>query len=72
MATQAVVYKEHTLGLLDPGNIIGVLHASVLRGAPFSVHSTPIFASEQEFRQATLADFEAFRVKWHSDYLVAG
>lgn len=36
MSKLAVVYKEHTLGLLWNGNIIEPLRASVLKGATFT------------------------------------
>ena len=68
---QAVVYKEHTLGYLCPGNIVGVFRKSVLKGATFSVHDDPFYADEKDLRQATKQDFIDFRVKWHPYYLVA-
>jgi hypothetical protein len=71
MAVMAVVFKEHTLGLLYEGGVIGPLRASVLKGATFSVHESPFFANEADFRQATKQDFIDFRVSWHPDYLVA-
>ncbi len=66
----AVVYKEHTLGLIGPGIFIGVLRASVLKGAIFSVHDDPFIANEEDLRQATMQDFHDFRVKWNPQYLV--
>lgn len=72
MAVKAVVYKEHTLGLLYEGGLIEVLRASLLKGAVFSVHPSPFFAREEDYRQATKQDFDEYRVHWHPDYLVAG
>ncbi len=70
MAIQAVVYQEHTLGLLWPNGQIEVLRAYVAKGAVFSVHRAPFTAVEGEYRQATKKDFDDYRVSWHPDYLV--
>lgn len=71
MRKKAVIFREHTLGLMGSGNTIEPLHASVLRGATFTVHPSPFQADMQDVRMATKQDFEEFRVKWHPEYEVA-
>lgn len=70
MAVKAVVYREHTLGLLS-GNSIEVLRASVRKGASFRVHDSPFTVNMEDCRPATKQDFDDYRVHWHPDYLVA-
>lgn len=63
---RAVVIHENTLGIVlksEPSNIyqIQVLHPNNL-GYDF------LYLTKDDFREATEADFEAFRVKSHPDY----
>ena len=71
MRKKAVIFREHTLGLMGSGNTIEPLHASVLRGATSTVHTGPFPADAGDVRPATMQDFEDFRVKWHPEYEVA-
>lgn len=68
----AVVYKEHTLGLLWGDGNIEVLHSSLLKGArDFSAHSRIIYIYDnKDIRAATAEDFEEFRVCHHESYLL--
>lgn len=68
-----VVYCEHTLGYMQHDGSIGILHESVLRGAPFRVAASiePIqFWNMKDIRPATLADFDVYRIQHHPDYLI--
>lgn len=70
----AVIYRQHTLGLLkssDTMDSIDILHASVLRGSPYSVGQAIINPSPENYRQSTLKDFEDYRVMWNKDYEVS-
>lgn len=67
----AVIYKEHTLGLLWGDGSIEVLHSSILKGAPFSLHPDIISSFTcKEVRAATIEDFKEFRVCHHEAYLL--
>lgn len=73
MTKKAVVYKENTLGLL--GSAFGkasveVLNGLVSQGGKTFMDSLILFVKEEDFRPATLADFDRFRVCHHPDYLV--
>ena len=59
-----VVLNEHTLGYIQPElpNYVNVLHASILRGAPFEVHpSSKLVSKSDNIRLATEQDFEDYR-----------
>ncbi len=66
----AVVYREHTLGLLGDDGWIQPLRISALKGAPFHLHEAPFVPDMKDVRPATLADFDEFRVRYHPDYLI--
>lgn len=66
---QAVVYREHTLGVMVNSHVLQVLSSSVLKGAPF-FHDSLLFVSDDETRRATMKDFDTYRVIHHPDYLV--
>jgi|AntRauTorcE11897_2_1112592.scaffolds.fasta_scaffold58970_1 hypothetical protein len=68
---KAVVYREHTLGLIINGNTMQVLKASVLRGATSTQQQGVVMVNEADTRPATREDFCSFRVHWHPDYQVA-
>jgi hypothetical protein len=69
MTGLAVVYREHTLGVMMNSHSLQVLNSSVLKGAPFFQDSW-LFVSDKEIRPARLEDFNTFRVLYHSDYLL--
>jgi len=60
-----VVVNENTLGYINPKtpNLLGVLHSSILKGAPFILYPGPrsIFETDK-VRLASEADFEEYRV----------
>lgn len=63
--TQLVVADENVLGYIDPEtpNVIGILHASILRGATISSSDGWMFRSQaRTIRLATTRDFDEFRV----------
>lgn len=65
MRIKLVVVNEHTLGYIDPGrpHTLSILHASVLRGAPFSTMNASRFLSPRDYvRLASKLDFEAYKV----------
>ena len=64
--TKLIVADEHTLGYIMPNSeTVGVLHASVLRGATFSVHPEPKNVSMfEKIRLASEKDFDNFRVSF--------
>jgi len=68
LAHTAVVLEGHTLGVII-GNQIQILRASVLRGSPYPAMGTVHLGGE--YRTASRADFDAFNVTWHPDYLVS-
>lgn len=63
MKTQYVVRDENILGYIV-GNFLGILHASVLRGANTCRLQTLTYIpiDKSRVRPATLKDFETFRV----------
>ena len=67
----AVVIGEHTLGIVRSGQV-QVLRASVIRGAPNpgdplgNMGLVPL----SNYRPATRADFDTYRIHYHPDYLV--
>lgn len=70
---KAVVYKEHTLGLLGTAfdtHSISVLNGLVSRGGKTIMDSPILFVDEADFRPATMEDFETFRVVWNLAYEV--
>jgi hypothetical protein len=65
--TKLVVADEHTLGYIMPNsNVVGVLQASVLRGAtsscPLSSLNPMLTYMFKTIRLATKKDFDDFRV----------
>mgnify|MGYP001205640134 CR=1 FL=1 len=68
-STRYVVLNEHTLGYLS-GSMVGVLRSSVLRGAPYTLEPglVPLPRDPAAMRDATLKDFEDFRVAVPSDF----
>lgn len=71
---QAVVYQEHTLGLL--GKCFDKPCIDVLRTKSKNLgatgHSSIIYSvEEKDYREATLTDFKVFRVAHSDAYLVA-
>ena len=69
MAKPAIVINGHTLAL-DYGAHAQILATSVLRGSPWDA-KLDWFIPIGNHRPATRADFDAFRVQWHPDYIVA-
>lgn len=65
-----VVCDEHTLGYrIAGGDTLGVLHSSILKGAPFELHPGVKFLSQfSKVRAATLQDWETFRVHVPPDF----
>lgn len=62
--TKLIVADENTLGYVLPNSeMVGVLHASVLRGATSSATPKPIYMFEKT-RLATEKDFDNFRVSF--------
>jgi hypothetical protein len=62
-----VVYNEHTLGyVIPPGNNIGVLHSSPLKGSPTTSTLTSSFPirSNDTVRLAGRKDFDEYRVSF--------
>lgn len=59
-----VVVNEHTLGYIDPmfPRLLNILHASVLKGSPYSNLSGSIHLSHEKVRLASEKDFADFRV----------
>lgn len=77
--TQYYVIDEHTLvyGTPQPepyggGLACGVLRASILKGSPYNDFSTPYLTPSTNFREATLEDFESFKVLPPPSYKVRG
>lgn len=70
--THAVVFNEHTLGILYADNALQILHASILRGAvTYGILNGTIHVTEQSIRRATLQDFDDYRVSYHPSYLLS-
>lgn len=68
----AVVIGNHTLGIVRSGQV-QILRASVIRGAPNPgdpLGNMGLVPLAGNYRPATLADFDSFRVLYHPDYLV--
>lgn len=66
---RAVVYKEHTLGLLK-GDKLEVLND--LNDPEIALNSQkPVCVFEEEVRNATISDFKRFNVKYFPTYEVA-
>jgi hypothetical protein len=68
---RAIVIEEHTLGVIM-GNGVQVLHASVIRGSGYTMHPGWISIPQDpsSYRDATKADFDAYRVNWGPIYSV--
>ena len=66
------VHNESCLGLVYTSSLglrmLLILHASVLRGCPFSPMSGSVMADEKEIRYATPQDFTDFRVCLPADF----
>lgn len=62
--TKIVVVNEHTMGYILPStpNFVNVLHASILKGAPFQVFPSPMPVSGNNIRLARRSDFWDFRI----------
>lgn len=71
---QAVVYQEHTLGLLGESfnkHCIDVL-STKSKSLGSTGHSQIIYSvDEKDYRQATLTDFKEYRVVHSDSYIVA-
>jgi hypothetical protein len=67
---RAVVYKEHTLGVMMSHNVMQVLHASGLRGAPFAPWHLEgwMYVFERDLRLAVEVDFNTYGVMYSPDY----
>jgi len=63
-----VVRNEHTLGYMIDAVNMGVLRASVLRGAPFALHPGPQHVAFSNLRPATVEDFATYRVQVPPDF----
>lgn len=61
-----VVVNEHTFGYQNPGsNSVGILHASILKGAVFSVNPVSmLIGSRDTVRLANEKDFHEFRIEF--------
>lgn len=66
------VYMENTLGYLfsdsDGRNMLGILHASILKGSTFNWLSGPIQVNMNQVRKATEEDFNSYRVSIPPDF----
>lgn len=65
MQTKPIVIGEHTLAILNPARPLQaeILRAVVHRGAPWRDHLTTIIPlAPDEYRDATPADFDTYRV----------
>lgn len=65
--TKLVVVNENTLGYILPETpeTLGVLHASILKGALFCVHPEPKHISSlDKVRLATEKDFDDYRMSF--------
>jgi hypothetical protein len=69
----AVVYKEHTLGILGSAfgqPSIGPLNGLAHLGGAHALSGPFLFVTDDEFRPATLEDFHTFRVVYHPSYKI--
>jgi hypothetical protein len=60
-----VVLNEHTLGYILPQlpKYVQVLHASILKGAPFELHPSSKYIFQSDVvRLASKTDFDSFKV----------
>lgn len=68
-AVVAVVYKGHTLGLLNPTtHSIEILNVLCGIGGIANINSPIRSVSESDYRFATMVDFDVFRVTYNSAY----
>lgn len=70
---QAVVYKNHTLGLLSEAfgkPAIEILYGFISKGGKHFTDSPILFVSPSEYRLATIEDFDIFGVVHNEAYLV--
>jgi hypothetical protein len=65
-----VVFKEHTLGYINPNdpNTVWILHTSPIKGSPTSSPLTSSFPinNDSEIRLASEKDFDEYRVHFGS------
>lgn len=64
---QLVVYKEHTLGYIDPAlpNSVQILHSSALKGSPRITSGDSFHINDKnEIRLANEKDFDEYRVSF--------
>lgn len=66
---KAVVYRESALGLLR-GDMVEVLNV-IASGKNTLIENSPLFAYQEELRQATKDDFERFNVRCLGNYEIA-
>jgi len=71
MSLMAVVYKDHTLGLL--GEAFGARSVQVLNSKRHKSGICPLrgpllFVNDEEIKPATLKDFETFKVVYNKGY----
>lgn len=64
-----VVYKNHTLGYIQPElpKIVQILHTSPLKGSPTTSNLTSSFPihNDEDYRLASEKDFEDFKVMFN-------
>jgi hypothetical protein len=68
---RAVVYKEHSLGVIDENGVFHTLHRDVFKSGKAYQSDAPIFPEVCDIRDATEEDFADYRVKFHPSYLVS-
>ena len=62
-ANEYLVVNENTLGYRKPGSmLLGVLHASVIKGGHNWLNGPVLLTNNDKVRPATLADFAEYRV----------
>jgi hypothetical protein len=60
-----VVIENHTLGYLIPNSdYAGILHASILKGSPYSNFGGSIYIKHKNIKLASKNDFDNFRVSF--------